>query len=417
MKYLVLLLLLVIAVLGGILLIEDDPGFVLLRYAETEVTTSLAFALAAVVGIAIALNLTFKVVLKLWRLPRALKAGSEQRKIVRGRRLLSQGLVDLAEGRFEVAEKNLLKWVEFSDSPLINYLAAARAAQLQGHNDRRDEYLKLAHENNPQAEIAIGVTQAELQLSSKQTERALATLNRLNQLAPKHDYVQKLLARVYQQLQDWNLLAELMPEIRRKKLFNEERLKTLETQAYLGQLDRLALVEKNALESAWNKLPKECRLDTEYVLHYCELLIQQGANDSAEKVARDALNRQWSDRLVELYGRIRGSSIHSQQEQAERWLKDNDKNPYLLLTLGRLCIQAQLWGKARSFLEASLGQKAQPETCLELAQLLSIQMNEANLASQYYQQGLTLCINNDKPHSLPSPAMDSLASSEYSKES
>lgn len=418
MKYLILILVLIIAVLGGILLVQDDPGFVLIRYAGTEVTTSLAFTLAAVVALAVVMNLVFRLVMMLLRLPRSIKQGNTQRKVLRGRRLLVQGLIDLAEGRFENAERNLLKLVEFSDSTLINYLAAARAAQLQGHNKRRDEYLKLAHEHNPQAGVAIGVTQAELQLSSKQTERALATLNSLNQMAPKHDYVQRLLARVYLQLQDWALLSDLLPEIRRKKLFPEDRLKDIETQAYSGQLRLKARAGLKELEQSWTQLPKECRADTEYVLIYAQLLLDAGANEAAEKIVRETLGKQWSDRLAELYGRIPCENPNQQMQQAELWLKDNDKNPYLLLTLGRLSLRVQLWGKARSFMEASLGQKALPESCLELAQLLSTQMGEVELAHQYYRQGLELCLQDTKKPHTPSPvAIEALASSEYSKES
>jgi len=126
---------------------------------------------------------------------------------------LNQGLIDLAEGRFSQSEGKLVKLIEHAENPLLNYLAAARAAQQQGNYDQRDNYLKAAHEAKPEAEIAIGVTQSDLQLASGQTERALATLMNLRSLAPKHDYVLKLLARVYSQIGEWELLAELLKAV------------------------------------------------------------------------------------------------------------------------------------------------------------------------------------------------------------
>jgi HemY protein len=42
--------------------------------------------------------------------------------------------------------------------------------------------------------------------------------------------------------------------------------------------------------------------------------------------------------------------------------------PSLLLTLGRLCLQNSLWGKARDYLENSLQVQRNPEACAELAQ-------------------------------------------------
>ena len=41
----------------------------------------------------------------------------------------------------------------------------------------------------------------------------------------------------------------------------------------------------------------------------------------------------------------------------------------LLLVLGRLCLEQQLWGKAQSYLEASLSLRDQREVRLELARL------------------------------------------------
>ena len=123
---------------------------------------------------------SFKFLRGLWHLPGSIKNLSQNRRYDKARRQLNQGLIDLAEGRFEQAENHLMRLVDFSESPLVHYLAAARAAQLQGKHDARDNYLKAAHEANPDAGLAIGVTQAELQLAHLQTEQALATLTHLH---------------------------------------------------------------------------------------------------------------------------------------------------------------------------------------------------------------------------------------------
>ncbi len=56
-------------------------------------------------------------------------------------------------------------------------------------------------------------------------------------------------------------------------------------------------------------------------------------------------------------------------ERAERWLAERSRDPELLAALGRLCAQAELWGKARSFLEASLSFEESRGAHLELARL------------------------------------------------
>ena len=63
--------------------------------------------------------------------------------------------------------------------PLINYLGAAKAAQEQGAFERRDNLLQKAYRVAPEADLAIGLTQAELEIEQHQFEHAMATLNHL----------------------------------------------------------------------------------------------------------------------------------------------------------------------------------------------------------------------------------------------
>jgi HemY protein len=208
-RLLIKLLILVIVVLAAVLLVRDDPGVVMLRYRGWTVDTSLAVALGVLIVFMVALYYLIRLLRGILRMPSALQRRSQNRRYGKARRQLNQGLIDLAEGRFEQAENHLMRLVGSSESPLVHYLAAARAAQLQGKHDARDGYLKAAHEANPAAELAIGVTQAELQLAHQQTEQALATLSHLHSIAPRHDYVTMLLARAYFELEDWPALVEI----------------------------------------------------------------------------------------------------------------------------------------------------------------------------------------------------------------
>ena len=187
-KFIVTLLILVIVALSAVMMVRDEPGLLLLRYRDYEVETTLAFGLVALILVVIAIYVCVRLLRGIWRLPRSMKRRSQNRRFSKVRRQLNQGLIDLAEGRFEQAENHLIRLVDFSESPLVHYLAAARAAQLQGKHDARDNYLKAAHEARPDAELATGVTQAELQLAHQQTEQALVTLTHLHSIAPRHAY-------------------------------------------------------------------------------------------------------------------------------------------------------------------------------------------------------------------------------------
>jgi HemY protein len=64
-----------------------------------------------------------------------------------------------------------------------------------------------------------------------------------------------------------------------------------------------------------------------------------------------------------------GDPTH-QLEQAERWLAAHDQDATLLRVLGTLCQRQQLWGKAQSYLEASLAVENQWRTQLALGEML-----------------------------------------------
>ncbi len=393
LKLLAWLMFLTAAVLGAILLVQKDPGYVLVKYADYSIETSLAFGIIAVVIATALILFTFKGLMGVWHIPRAVKKQSQGRRFEKSRKLLNQGLIDLAEGRFDQAESNLIKLVAYSESPLLHYLAAARAAQLQGRYEERDSYLKAAHEAKPEAEIAIGVTQAELQLAHQQTEQSLATLSHLRSIAPRHDHVLRLLARVYLELEDWPALIEILPAIQKKKLLKESLLETMETKAYQGLLAD-ANGNQQALEKAWSKIPKTARTDADLVVYYVKLCNQAVSTGSdIEQLMVKSLTQKWDNRLIDAYGQFSASDPNAQLKQAEKWLDDYGQNEHLLLALGRICIRAKLWGKAQSYLEASIGVKPMPANCLMLAELMSDHLQQKDKASEYYQKGLKLSLS------------------------
>jgi HemY protein len=144
-----------------------------------------------------------------------------------------------------------------------------------------------------------------------------------------------------------------------------------------------------ALDRAWQQLTSAQRQEPQLVLAYAEQLRQLGAQVQAEEVLRTALKRNYDSHLARLYGLVRGSDPARQLQLAEGWLKDHPTDPGLLLTLGRLCLQSSLWGKARDYLESSLRVQRNPEACAELARLLA-QMGDTERSNQLFQEGLGL---------------------------
>jgi len=320
------------------------------------------------------------------QVPRGLRFWQNRRQAEKADQNLMLGLIKLAECKWSEAEQLLSRFSQNARTPLLNYLAAARAAHELGAYDRRDQYLKLAHQAMPEAQNAVGLTQAELLLSQDQKEQALATLRHLQSVDPKNLKVLRSLGRLYQQVGDWENLIAQCALLRKYKAVAEEKIQNLEKTAYLAVM-KAALLRQEPVQNIWYRMPKNLQNDEQALCLYVESLTEQNSNDIAEPLIRNFLKKHWNQQLIMLYGIIRGADPQQQLTFAESLLEQQEKDAVLLLTLGRLCLRNSLWGKARNYLEASIGAAPSAEAYAELGHLLE-NLGERDQAMEYYRRGL-----------------------------
>lgn len=398
-----LLFLIVSVVLA--LVVKHDNGYVLLGYGEWTVEGSLAFFVLVNAVLFGLLYLLVRTLVRVWGVPGRVRGWREQRGLRKARNALTQGLLELSEGHWKSAEKNLIRHAEKSETPLLNYLAAARSAQQQGAHEKRDLYLQLAHESMPSADVAVALTQAELQLDHEQYEHALATLMHLRQIAPRHTYVLKLLKELYEHLGDWEQLRALIPELKKRKVVEKAELERLECSVFQNLLEQASEEEGvERLVATWKGLPGAVRNTPSLAQSYSDLLVAKKRPDLAESHLREAISREWNEALVRRYGAVAGPDPAQQLTFAERWLQQHPGSPELLLALGRLCLRNKLWGKARSYMEASLGIAPTTDACLELGVLLE-KMGECDKAIACFRSGLELSRELPMPEIPDLPAL------------
>ncbi len=393
MKLLFTVLLVLAAAVGFTLLAQRDPGYVLISYADWSAESSLSLFLVVLTTTFTLFYLLMRLLFGTLHIPARVAYWRRHRRSLRARRATNRGLLALAEGNWSQAERFLSRYAASSDTPLINYLGAARAAQKQGADTRRDQYLSQAFQSMPDAELAVGLTQAEVQLSSGQAEQALATLRHLRAIAPKHAYVLHLLKKIYERLESWNDLLELIPELSRQHLISSEEAEALSHRVYRQRLqhagDRL-----DQLQGCWDEVPKTLRGSADLLHDYAQYLIKLGAHGEAELQLHEALKKQWSPELIRLYGQVKGDNPARQLASVEKWLKQYEHHPEQLLAAARICFHNKLWGKGRSYLEASISFEPRAESYCELGQLLE-QMGEKEKAANCFRQGLQLAAGED----------------------
>ncbi len=381
----------VITVIGFSMYQQQDVGYLQIRFGEFAFESSLLVVLGALLVLMFVLSMLYHFVSSFINVFVQFGRRHQQRKQEKARQALSQGFIELAEGRFDKAEKILLAQVQYSDYPLLAYMGAARAAQQQGATDRRDQYLQLAHEVTPEADIAISLTQAEMQLARQQNEQALATLNVLSERVPKHTAVLRLFAQTCERLHDWDKVLDLLPELKKQQVLAAEEIVQLEIRAWSGVLRELAEDNNHeALLARWKALPKPLQAEAEVVMHYARALVHTEADGDAEQVLRQYLDKHWDEAVIEQYAELDVLGDGKQLEMAEKWLQQHPYNAHLLYALGKMCLHRSLWGKARSYFEASLGVEPRAQTYLKLARLLEEHMHDTEAAQEYYRQGLHL---------------------------
>ncbi|HZF31812.1 MAG TPA: heme biosynthesis HemY N-terminal domain-containing protein [Gammaproteobacteria bacterium] len=373
-----------------------DHGYVLINFRGYVVEMSVPGLVLVLTALYLAIRGGVAVV----RAPRWFRGARAEQRMRRSGAELTRGVIHLIEGDWMRGERLLTQSLKGSDAPLVSYLLAARAAQLQGAKDRRDEWLKLAAQESPAAETATLLTLAELQLDGGELDTALATAERLVAQKPDHPAVLALLARVYRARNDTPQLAALLPRLGLARLPPAAR-DALALEVLEAELAAPALTPQRLAE-IWSSLASELKQSPALLARRALALDRLGLGDEAERELRAALKRNWNAALVAAYGEVRGAEPPKQLQYAEGWLKNYPEDPTLLGSAARLCMANELWGKARSYLETSLALAPTPETYALYGRLLA-QLGEGEGAALAYRSGLALVSPAAREAASPAP--------------
>ncbi|MBI2785396.1 MAG: protoporphyrinogen oxidase [Legionella longbeachae] len=386
-RLLIAFFILLLAVILGIQL-NKDPGYVLIAINHWTIETTVWVAAVLLIILFFTIYFLLRLCKKISQTPGALSRWHSRRLAQKAQAITRKGLIEYSEGYWQKAKNHLIQALPNTDAPLLNYLTAARAAQKMGDNQLRDDYLREAQQSMPEAKIAVELTQAELQLANHQWEQALATLKHLHDIAPRHPYVLKLIMQLYQEIKDWSQLIILLPNLRKYQVVNQQEFELLQYNAYLKRLTDLAKQNHpEAVYSFFHSMPKILATNTNIIAEYTRFLLKNNDYITAKDLLTRSLRKDFQPQLIELYNLLPVDA--KQLAFAEALLKKNAHSAPLYLCLGQLCIQQQLWGKAKYYLEKS--NEIEP-TALAFATegKLHEQLGEASLACKSYKQGLEL---------------------------
>ena len=343
-----------------------NDGYAILVFPPYRAELSLNFAiLLGLTGFTLG-YLLLRLVGHTLRLPLHVREFRLRRREAKGRAALLAALQALFEGRYARAEKSAGEAYELGQAPALSALIAARAAGELREPERRDQWLARADGEDKNARQARLAVQASLLLDERRYDDALAVLRELSASGPKRIATQRMLMKAHQRLGHWDEVKRLAVALGKRGVLAEVAATQLRITAQIEALRQQA-GDAAGLAQCWQHT--DDRLDARVARTAAQLFIGLGDCRRAHEIAAAALEAEWNEELVLLYGECPGADVLTQIERAEKWLKSRPHERTLLLTLGRLCLTQELWGKAQSYLEASLSEQASRSAHVALAQL------------------------------------------------
>lgn len=398
-RRLVALVLVLLVAVVAMIMIEADPGYVLISYGLTTVESSLWVALLLLVAAILLTYYLLRLLRGLIRSGGSLSRWWRDRREEQARKLSLQGVLNYLRGDWKQSRRDLLQAVDSSPQPAVNYLLAAQASNRLGDPQRAEQcYLDL--ETHAAEPLALALSRAAECLGGGDYPRAVAELERVAELAAGNVLWLTLVKDAYFGAGRWAALAALLPQLKKNSILAADAQRELALRVRRELLREAGHNGLAALESAWSTCPEELRRDSAILACYAAQLLANQAHEAAEKLLQKALNREWQPQLLRLFGLAQGRDPRRQLEVAEGWLQQHPDDAQFLLCLGRLALRNELWGKARSYFESSQRLQPSAETCAELARLL-FHLGEREDSARCYREGL-LSVVTDLP-ALPMP--------------
>ena len=319
-----------------------------------------------------------RLAVRAYSLPRYLRVQKRVRERERVVTDLHDSLKSLFSGRFDDAEKLARRAMSADAGDAdIRHLAAALAAWSAhegGNLPAALPYLeKITDENAMRMRDA---SKAYMLLAENRPTEALSILRTLALHEGNNIGVLKMKVEAEIATQEWQDVLLTVAALKRTGLMPTGAARDIALNAEI-ELMRARPANREALLDSWKRLDTLTRLSPLLCDVLTERLISAALYDDAARVIEEALDKTiesgWGEQqqsLIARYADCRVDNTVVQIEKAESWLKQQPRNAMILATLGRLCMRQSLWGKAQSYLEASVALQPTLAAHMTLARLM-----------------------------------------------
>jgi HemY protein len=390
-RALVAFLLLAVSAVLVALLFRINDGYALFVAPPYRVELSLNTLLILVVLAFLIVHAVLRLASRLARLPRDVREHRRRQQLARARARFDAAVIALIEGRDGKAGQYASEALEIPQATPVAALVGARAALDMRDYDAALALLRRADAQAPSLAVPRLMLEAEAALEQGNATEALARLSDLRREAGLHTAALRLEIRALTAAGRHGEIPAIVDQLVKRKVYDAEQGQVLRARAHAEAIAALTH-DATGLRAYWTRLNDADREQPAVAEAAARALLAQGADREAADVLVRALERHWEPRLVQWYAECRTPDATRQLEIAERWLVEHNQDATLLYALGRLCERQKLWGKAQTYLEASLALDTQWRTELALGELCA-NLGRTDEANAHLAAALRLAIS------------------------
>jgi HemY protein len=375
-----------------------NTGYAILFVPPYRMEVSFNLLIIAVVVLVLVAYAVLRLLGLAANLPQEVRAFQRQKKLRAARHALREASISLFEGRYQRAEREALKSIddEYADeNRALALMIAARSAASVGDNAKRDGYLSRLESMPERIQLARHMVEAQIRMDAKQPLEALAAIERARAISSNLTSALRLELKIRMLLKQPEQVLQITEKLLKADALEAEQARRYRLAAYRQQL--VGLGSEREVRDWLKRIPGVEKQNPDLVVDISRHLIALDTYPLAAELIATALSdeEQATPELARELGML-AEHIDSQRRltlmrDAENWLKSRPRDHMLLLALGRLALAEQLWGKAQSYLEASVAM--QPTLCAhaELSKLFAT-LGKDDKAAQHQALALKIAL-------------------------
>ncbi|WP_066568380.1 heme biosynthesis HemY N-terminal domain-containing protein [Snodgrassella sp. CFCC 13594] len=374
MKGLIWIIVLFVVAVALVLGAQYYSGNVYIVTEETTVRVNLHLFVGVMLLTVVLLYVLLRLVLGTAHLPKRVSGWYSEHQTHKSVVALNHAGLAYFEGKFEQAETQAGKVLQNKrggDNKTLALMLAAHSADQMDDTEARDAYLHDLAGLPEKQQLSRYLLLAESALAKRDYVAAEKAIQGAAAINPNLTRLVKLQLRYAFDQNHADAVLETAGKLNRAGALSEEEYNQYSLWAYREWLSRATTTD--LLKTTLKRIPADVR-EQDLSVVVAEKYVQLGMYPQVVKWVKKLYPRQHEAALLPPL--LQAAQYLGDKEQqkimdvAEDWLKDRPQDAQLLLALGEMAYGQQLWGKAQSYLEASLGIQDGASARLVLAKVL-----------------------------------------------